>query len=67
MSYVLCDVIVSQAHGVALNILIGSFGRSPGIVSAKFIRCNTFIPDETRPKMVCLPSKWGVGASVKKN
>jgi len=27
----------------------------------------TFIPFETRPKIVCLPSRKGVGASVMKN
>ena len=30
-------------------------------------RCTTFIPFETRPKIVCLPSRNGVGASVMKN
>jgi hypothetical protein len=30
-------------------------------------RWTTFIPFETRPKIVCLPSRKGVGASVMKN
>jgi hypothetical protein len=30
-------------------------------------RWMTFIPFETRPKIVCLPSRKGVGASVMKN
>ena len=31
------------------------------------MRLTTRIPDETRPKMVCFPSRKGVGARVTKN
>lgn len=30
-------------------------------------RCSTLIPELTRPNMVCLLSRYGVGASVRKN
>lgn len=51
----------------ALMIRTSPKGRSPASVCTLPNRLITSIPLLTRPKMVCLPSRCGVGASVMKN
>ena len=51
----------------ALIILMSSVGLSVLSVATKPIRLTTVMPDDTRPKMECLPSNHCVGPSVMKN
>jgi len=51
----------------ALSILTSSSGRSSASVSTKPIRLSTWMPRDTRPNIVCLPSSHCVGAKVTKN
>lgn len=52
---------------MAVTILISCSGRSLASVDTLPMRSTVPMPAATRPKMVCLPSRWGVGASVMKN
>lgn len=49
-----------------LNILISSTGLSCGVVGASPIRFTICMPDDTLPKIVCLPSSQGQGARLGK-
>lgn len=48
----------------ALWILISSTGLSVLSVRTASNLCTVFIPLDTRPKIVCLPSRNGVGACI---
>lgn len=50
----------------ALLMDTSSMGLSCASVLTSPIRCTIFIPEVTRPKMVCFPSSQGVGARVMK-
>jgi hypothetical protein len=51
----------------ARSIFTSFTGRSCASVLTNPICLTILIPSFTRPKIVCLPSKWGVGARVMKN
>ena len=53
--------------GRACRMDTAEVGRSALSVCTLPNRLTTSIPAHTRPKMVCFPSRWGVGASVTKN
>ena len=52
---------------LALESTSGLVGRSCASVATAPILLTTSIPAQTRPKIVCLPSRNGAGASVMKN
>ena len=56
-----------HATGLTLKILTAVVGRSLASVCTLPRRLTTPMPAHTRPKMVCLPSRNGVGARVMKN
>lgn len=60
--YACCIAILPPSPSRALCILISSTGRSLLSVRTASKRCTVFMPDDTRPNMVCLPSRKGVGA-----
>ena len=63
-------VVVSSlfsSTGRALKMSIGCRGRSDASHSTMPMRCSVVMPELTRPKIVCFPSKCEVGASVRKN
>lgn len=58
---------VYQSTGRALMIFTSVVGLSVASVWMLPRRFTTSIPEHTRPKMVCLPSRKGAGANVTKN
>lgn len=55
-------------YSTRARMIVTSFtGLSCASVLTNPICLTTLIPSLTRPKIVCLPSRWGVGASVMKN
>lgn len=60
-----CSVSGVASPNLPLCILISSMGRSLLSVRTASSRCTVFIPNETRPNIVCFPSRKGVGAYVR--
>lgn len=56
-----------QSTGLALRILTSVVGLSVESVCTFPRRFTTDMPEHTRPNIVCLPSKKGVGARLMKN
>lgn len=57
----------SPLYAVAECTVIGFFGLSSVSVATIPILCTTPIPEYTLPKIVCFPSRNGVGFKVIKN
>jgi len=67
MSYTRLHASSSPSTTLARTIRTSSTGLSSPSVLTIPMRCTTFIPLRTLPKIVCFPSNHGVGANVTKN
>ena len=56
-----------DGHSVRINEIHGYAYRSCASTATAPSRCTTRIPELTRPKIVCLLSRYGVGPNVMKN